>query len=279
MQHLFKDKVLNDQFDRDGFVKASFASPDVLQSLRELFLAYCPKGSHDSGQVFYSFFCNSAEKNFELKKKMASVLMASYERIFENFQSFGEMFLAKYSDNKELALHQDWSHVRESESPSLTLWLPLQETNINNGALFVIPGSHKFFETYRSGSLPSARITLDLDLQNICSSIELKAGEAAFFHPALFHGSHPNLGSSPRLVAASMITAANDQAIYFHKPRLSDTIKAYKLTDLALYQNLEVLNRGEIYEAAEKIGDIHYAPTDIDKTLLIENFKKRQHAL
>lgn len=269
MQRLFSDDQLNDEYDKNGFVKIPFASAVVLQQLQRLFLKFCPEVTHNPGQVFYSMFSNSVEQNLQLKGLIKELLEESYQRTFAGYQSFAEMFLAKFSDNEELTLHQDWSYVHESQSSCITLWLPLQKTTRTNGTLFLIPGSHHFIQSYRGGSLPSARIAMTKELQKYCQTIDVEQGEAVFFHPAIFHGSHPNVEGTPRLVAGGILIAGDTQTLFFHKSGEKDLIKSYKLADEDFFRHLDSLAQGNVFPEAKCFEEFEYKHKEATSQLLL----------
>ena len=61
-------------------------------------------------------------------------------------------------DSTEFPLHQDWNIVDEKKYISLFFWAPIDVTNEENGTIYLIEGSHKFFTNYRSGSYKSQMI-------------------------------------------------------------------------------------------------------------------------
>lgn len=98
--------------------------------------------------------------------------------------------------------HQD-EHPIPTRDRSLTgLWLPLEDTTIENGCLWVIPDSHKagiIYERYRH-TLP------DVDSMTIARGfdeagafpIEMKAGSVLFFNGYLLHSSKKNRSAGHR---------------------------------------------------------------------------------
>ncbi len=278
MQRLFLDSSLNEEYEQNGYVKIPFVNIEVLTQLKDLFYEYCPSVSHPNGNGYYSMFTNNATRNLELKHRIEKILEGFYEKIFVDYQNFAEMFLAKLPDNEELLLHQDWSYVHEQKSTILTVWLPLQQTTKNNGALFVIPGSHKFFTNYRSGSLPSVRIPLNDALMQKCVEVPVEPGEAVFFHQALFHGSYPNLDSKVRVVAASIIAAKNEDLLYFQKAQKPNTIFAYKLTEESFFNHIDTLTEGKFYHGAQLMEKIISVNSNIDVHVLLEKLELTRNA-
>lgn len=103
------------------------------------------------------------------------------------------------------AWHQDGGTWPLEPLEAVTLWIALDDADAGNGALRVIPGSH------RTGLLPHDRDDrrLATELFNVALPPEavdeavavdvvLRAGDVSAHHPALIHGSGPNRSDRPR---------------------------------------------------------------------------------
>ena len=112
-------------------------------------------------------------------------------------------------DDGNIGFHQDYTYWQDSSTTNmLSANVALQDVNVDNGALRVIPGSHKlgliddlggFFNRNLSEALKrlQADFAVGPDLP-----LELKAGQVSFHHSLTVHASGPNTSASPRLVLA-----------------------------------------------------------------------------
>jgi len=102
--------------------------------------------------------------------------------------------------------HQDFGYWQCADNMNMiTVWIALQDTDLTNGGMMTILGSHKW------GLIPDSNTFFDQNLDILREKyasqghewIEepciLKAGQASFHHALTFHGSGPNLTSAPRL--------------------------------------------------------------------------------
>jgi ectoine hydroxylase-related dioxygenase (phytanoyl-CoA dioxygenase family) len=102
--------------------------------------------------------------------------------------------------------HQDFGYWGSSDNSNMiTVWIALQDTDLRNGGMSTIVGSHKW------GLVPDSNTFFDQNLQTLKDKytstgrewIEepciLKAGQASFHHALTFHGSGPNYSKEPRL--------------------------------------------------------------------------------
>jgi ectoine hydroxylase-related dioxygenase (phytanoyl-CoA dioxygenase family) len=113
-----------------------------------------------------------------------------------------------------VAWHQDYSYWTRTEPMAhLTCWIGLDDARRDNGCLHYVPGSHRW------ELLPITGLTGDMNaIQSVLSpeqrarfkpvAIELQAGEAAFHHPLMVHGSFDNSTERPR--RATVVNAFRD---------------------------------------------------------------------
>jgi len=88
--------------------------------------------------------------------------------------------------------HQDWFYW---EGPAkMSIWIALDDASVANGCLKFIPGSHKrvFPRKHFPGEGFGFRIE-DKELAGLpVATLEVKRGDAVFFHDLAAHSSHPN---------------------------------------------------------------------------------------
>jgi len=102
--------------------------------------------------------------------------------------------------------HQDYGYWQASSNTNMiTVWIALQDTDLTNGGMMSINGSHKW------GLIPDSDTFFDQDMEKLKQKYTsdgrewveepciLKAGHASFHHSLTFHGSGPNITNLPRL--------------------------------------------------------------------------------
>jgi ectoine hydroxylase-related dioxygenase (phytanoyl-CoA dioxygenase family) len=110
------------------------------------------------------------------------------------------------SASANVGWHQDYVYWQCLNTTNLvTAWIALQDTDLSNGCMMVVPGSHKwqldnssdgFFETDLA-ALKDKFAVNGREWKEV--PLKLKAGQASFHHSLTFHGSGPNLSNDPRL--------------------------------------------------------------------------------
>ncbi len=103
-----------------------------------------------------------------------------------------------------VAWHQDYSYWRRTiPMRHLTCWVGLDDSNIDNGCLHYVPGSHKwgyFDMPVLTGEMDGLKRMLNEAQKQEFKPvpIEMKKGYATFHHPLLIHGSHENFSEYSR---------------------------------------------------------------------------------
>jgi hypothetical protein len=213
---LFADPDLEQAFQRDGFVVFPLLGRPAIDRLRRLWERHAPIGLDG---IWSNVQNGPGEANVEISDEIrAAFLEAGASRLGEARMP-SATFLAKgtgpASDSK---LHQDHNNVDEDLAHSATIWVPLVDVSERNGALRVLPGSHGWFRTARSVTLPSAYFPFDDRILAITEPIEVPAGHAVAYAHALFHGSAPNLTTTVRPAAVAGLIPAGARHLHYWRP-------------------------------------------------------------
>lgn len=109
------------------------------------------------------------------------------------------------TDSANIGWHQDYAHWQVSDNQNMcTLWIALQDTDLSNGGMRTIVGSHKWglvpdAETFHDKNLDGLREKYGKDREWIDEPCVLRAGQGSVHHCLTFHGSGPNKSDAPRM--------------------------------------------------------------------------------
>ena len=116
----------------------------------------------------------------------------------ENVVAWGSHFFCKMPhDGKQVAWHQDASYWPLSPSKAVTVWLAIDDADVENACMRFVSGSHHYGHlTYRPSS-PGEHNVLDQTIENVeqyGTPVDdvLKAGEVSLHSDLLLHGSEAN---------------------------------------------------------------------------------------
>jgi len=114
-------------------------------------------------------------------------------------------FIKEPHDPAFVSWHQDSTYWGLSRPDVVTAWVALSESNRANGALQVVPGTHKMDQiphrdTYSHGNLLTRgqEVAVDVDESRV-ATIELEPGEMSLHHVRIIHGSAPNQSDRRRI--------------------------------------------------------------------------------
>jgi ectoine hydroxylase-related dioxygenase (phytanoyl-CoA dioxygenase family) len=198
MMRVFRDEQMQEQFERDGFVVVDFYNDDELKEVNNLFESIHPKGGKGFFPSPYSTDKNYREKtDSELKR----IGQRRFNELLINHKIICGSFIVKYpGEDSYLHVHQDMTLVDETKYTGINVWTPLCDLTDNNGVLYVLPGSHRFFPTYRGHTLDGFYDPVHEEIKDYMVPYYLKAGQSVIFDQSIVHFSPPNLSDKIRVV-------------------------------------------------------------------------------
>ena len=136
----------------------------------------------------------------------------------EDVVAWGSHFFCKMpGDGRAVAWHQDASYWPLTPSHAVTVWLAIDDADLDNGCMKFISGSHHSGHlTYRKSS-PEEHNVLDQTVPNAESYgpiavDDLKAGQASIHNDLLLHGSDANMSTRRRCGLTLRYAAAHVRA-------------------------------------------------------------------
>ncbi len=120
---------------------------------------------------------------------------------------------------REFPWHQDNGYIPVEPQQYVTCWLALQDAHIDNGCVWVLPGTHK------QGLVPHQATPIGMQCyfgEDTGVPVELTQGSLAVFSSLLFHRSGPNLSQGERKAYIMQFTPAGarhaETGVPFEKP-------------------------------------------------------------
>jgi len=227
----FASADLDARFRRDGYVVLDLFSPEEVAAVGAQVDALYPGERRD--------VCHRSNESTdlgyrrELHRLIGGLLDPVVERLLVDHRTISTGTLVKWKgDNSLMPVHQDWTMVDESRFRSLSFWVPLCDVDRHNGALSVLPGSHRVLDGHRPNpgrppSLPDPIGGVEpLDLE----VVPMRVGSCLVFDHGVLHGSAPNTLDEPR--TAMVLAAAPRSAQLLHLwRRPDDVIERYDVAD------------------------------------------------
>ncbi|XP_072946373.1 phytanoyl-CoA dioxygenase, peroxisomal-like [Epargyreus clarus] len=125
--------------------------------------------------------------------------------IGDEIMVINSMFINKPPGTSIHPAHQDLHYFpfRPAER-IIGTWTAVDDVNVENGCLWVVPGSHKANVLYKHGNLPGAlKMYHGITEESVApldkrAHLEMGPGDTVFFHPYLVHGSGANVSKNYR---------------------------------------------------------------------------------
>lgn len=242
---IFKDQALQNTFDHDGAMVVPFLTEVELEQLRLLYLQVM---DHTVSGLYPSHSHGSLEQNLNVHHQLSVAIKQAADRLFTDYDFVANHFMVKGKRTPdEFRLHQDWNIVEEDKYDAVHIWCPLQSTSKDNGGMFVVKGSHLFFNNLRSGSLGIPFIDTTGKIQQNLSAFNMKAGEALLYKQATFHGSFANVSDKDRAVALCTIKQQSAPIVYYQKSvafNENSEVDVYHISTGLLLGQLSGLEKG-----------------------------------
>jgi ectoine hydroxylase-related dioxygenase (phytanoyl-CoA dioxygenase family) len=228
MNSIFLNKQHSDAFLKQGFIIRPFLSLSQINHLNDI----ASKIKLPEKTFFYSTsFIDDIEFKQKLSGDIIEIVKSSLQELFIDYKILGGNFLYKLPGKEgEMPLHQDWTVTDESQFQSITLWIPLSDTNILNGTMQCIPGSQNWTDTLRSPSLPVNFKEVHSSLKDHLQMYNVSKGEAFIFNHALLHASPPNLSDAVRSVLTIGLTH-KDASLSMYYYEKGGKVSQYSMPD------------------------------------------------
>lgn len=137
------------------------------------------------------------------------------------------MFGKRPGDEQYVSWHQDGYYINLNTPAFVSAWVALSDSDVENGCLRVIPGSHRqgrlpHGETSKSEKnmlLTGQEVAVAIDEESAVDLV-LRPGEASLHHVDLLHGSNANRSGRPRIGFAIRYVAPHVKQALKHHPVL-----------------------------------------------------------
>jgi hypothetical protein len=253
----FRDPAHQAAFERDGFVRTPFIDQAGIASLQRLWSEVSPPSVRG---IYSNVHDHDLATNRHVDRCITEIFAGPAERVFANAHLGGASFLVKGPGSDSAStLHQDWNNVDETTYISASIWCPLVDVDGHNGALVVLPGSHRSRRSIRSLDTDSLYLEFTPELEPRLAEVPARAGEAVIYAHNLFHGSKPNWSPSTRVAAVSGVLPRGSRTLHHRRAadRVDDTFDVLEVERDFYFGGLGAMKQGELPPTARVVGAIH----------------------
>lgn len=245
MEHLrFKNADLQKQIELQGYARFPLLNSGEVAKLLSQYQA----GIADEKSGFHcTMFSPNESYRTSVDKLIKETVKRSLTDQIEGAHMLYANFMVKEADTgSNFYVHQDWTYVDESKTSSWAIWVPLVDLTENNGALHVVPESHKMTNYFRGPGIADALEGLhDVIRNELGVPLYLKAGEAVVWNHRLVHYSPANLSSTSRVAATVILVPEEAQVLHCRAGSDELEVDVYKATT-DFYVNYDIQNGPEL---------------------------------
>jgi ectoine hydroxylase-related dioxygenase (phytanoyl-CoA dioxygenase family) len=231
MRPVFKDAGLQAQFDKKGYVilPEPFLRPEEVEELKQCYFDTLPErgGNYEAAETTYqgksavTYDFTMTDRNWKYKEKVFEIITTRfqphYASILDNYQPIIANFIRKEEKAGEVPLHQNWAFVDERAYTSVSIWVPLVDSNIDNGTLQMLDGSHKRFGELRGPMIPWECLQIGQELiDHYMTPITARAGTAVVLDDSIIHYSNINQTNGLRLTIQLIMIPAEAQLVHHY---------------------------------------------------------------
>ena len=212
MQLRFRNQELQQRIEESGYVTIPFLNHEQVENLFALY--------QESAQDASGFHCTMFNPDKDYRRSVDAQIKGSISdkltELIEGANMLYANFLVKEpGEESNFFVHQDWTYVDESKSSSWAIWIPLIDTDLSNGALHLVPSSHRMKNHFRGPGIADALDGLhDIIRSEHGIAVNLKAGEAVIWDHRVVHYSPANLSKDRRVAATVILTPRGEKVIH-----------------------------------------------------------------
>jgi hypothetical protein len=228
---VFKSETLAQEFNENGFVLAGSIGKSLLNKVKNVYdeLHNFPKSNIG---VFHTLYSTDLIYRSKLNLALNSILKPTYDVLFTNYKVTANLVIVKFfREDSAFGIHQDTTGLDEDKFVPINVWIPLQDTAIDNGCLCIVPKSQNFAFPYRGTSFKGQFDDVTEEIIPFLLPIKMKAGDILIFDNRVLHYSPPNSSKMPRVVVMSGIFHKDADIITCFKNDNQSPIELYKQSD------------------------------------------------
>lgn len=273
---VLKDKTLQETFDKKGYVQVPFLTDVEVAYFKKMFFETIAESggamtSDDAdfkpeNEITYDF--TFIDRSPDYKRKVFKIITEIFQKRANEYLNDYTPIIANYIRKKEqggeVPLHQNWAFVDEKKFTSVSIWVPLVDSNEENGTLQMVEGSHKRFARMRGPMIPWELEAIKAEIiERHLTPMNLKAGTGVILDDSIVHYSNINKTPGLRLAIQLIMVPACTHSVHYHLDQSKDKTKVHVLeTDADFYMGfrpwLKPVSKREIKTEKYKSLSISY---------------------
>jgi hypothetical protein len=267
IEAIFKDTEIEQFFLENGYAYIQNFLNE--KDIEFLFRLYSSLHTHSDSQQkqWNSLYHLEDGIGLDVSGKIKQILSPYLTDTFLDWQFPVGTFMTKNPVKDNISeLHRDFTSLDETAYALRNIWIPLVDINETNGALYVIPKSHRLFNDIRPMFAEWPYKHLIEELMPYSKTIYARKGDLVVYADRTLHGSVKNTTSGTRPVVHGGILHESACTYYFKYHNETGKVNKYKVPfDFFLQNNF---NDNGLDNKYPLVDSFYYQPVQIDMNAL-----------
>ncbi len=234
-RQVLSDKEKDAEFKRSGLVKVRVFDRVDAEECAEHFFEMSREvqsaGAYLESPYTLSFFSEQSAIREAVFRKGLELLMPRLSELLVDYEPLIVNVFDKKPGGGEVPMHQNWTFVDERKHASISVWMPMLDVTRVNGALEVVPGTHKVICEHRAPMMPfTFNGIISVLKSKYCEPLDSTLGEAWILDDGVIHYSSPNEGPRSRVACQVIMTPREvTPALEYWHQDAPDDIEQFKV--------------------------------------------------
>lgn len=241
-KQILKSPNFNEELRTNGYVVLDFFDSTLLENAFKIISTKNNEGkfsTNNNNNIDVSFHCTFLDPDKSYKQLVWKVLNDLIGPFLEEYVIDYKIIQANLFNKAPgtgiIYPHQNLTTVDEGKHTSISIWIPIQDTNTENGTLYFLPKSHGRYEPYRNSNIHWAPMNASSKIEDYkMTPVNLKVGQVLVFDDSIVHGSPDNESNKDRFVFHYIAIPKDTNPIFCQK--INDIINLIEVDDF-FWQN------------------------------------------
>ena len=223
------DEELEHKINKEGYAVIDFLDEKTVKEITDWYLVRYGDREAPSGR-FSTLEHVPHEEKLAAHQYFGEVLKPFLEATFHDYVMPGSTYFIKKAHSAgDLDWHNDASLLLNAHlEPHYALWVPLIDVDAHNGALTIVPKSHKICNFIYTFSISWPFNDLVPTIDRVSKVIDMKAGQAVVFDIRCIHNATKNNSDHDRLSFNFRLThKKSDYYSFFREDPTTNDLSVY----------------------------------------------------
>ncbi len=226
----FMDSKIENALNENGFVHIpGFLSVEVVQQFHSLYQSLHTDSRYEKS-MWNSLYDLPEGRGVNTSLQLKEMLARNFTGWLDDFKIPVVTFMVKNpTSDSNCDLHRDNSAFDENQFEYRNGWIPLLDINDKNGALYVVPKSHRVFDYCLPMSTEWHYKSMIPELMKHIRVVYAKAGDLVVYKDKMLHGSFPNNSLQPRPVLHFGMLHPQAETFFYRRDNSSNQVDVFSV--------------------------------------------------